>query len=141
MMPAEEKLLFRKQRIVDEIIQLGKYDKNTLLAKARFLNRTKAESAKHEWRKKIETSVSNSKSGNAIAKRTFDIIVSSLLLILLAPFFFLIAVAIRLESRGPIFYIAKRAGRGSAWRTDGQGFFPAGRKGNARPRAFARTGT
>jgi lipopolysaccharide/colanic/teichoic acid biosynthesis glycosyltransferase len=111
-MPAEEKLRFRKQRIVDEILQLGKYDKNALLAKARFLNKIKAESAKHEWRKKIETSVSSSKSGNAIAKRVFDILVSSLLLIILSPIFLLVALAVKLESRGPIFYIAKRAGRG-----------------------------
>jgi lipopolysaccharide/colanic/teichoic acid biosynthesis glycosyltransferase len=111
-MPAEEKLRFRKNRIVDEIIQLGNYEKNALLTKARFLNRIKAESAKHEWRKKIETSVSTSKGGNAIAKRAFDILISSLALVCLSPIFFLVALAIKLESRGPIFYIARRAGRG-----------------------------
>src|SRR5688572_22691231 len=38
----ELKLRFRKERIVDEIINLDNYDKKSLLAKARFLNKTKS---------------------------------------------------------------------------------------------------
>lgn len=38
--------------------------------------------------------------------------VSVTALLLLSPVFLLIALAIRIESRGPIFYISKRAGRG-----------------------------
>lgn len=45
-------------------------------------------------------------------KRLFDIIASSAALLLLAPLMLLIAAAIRLESRGPIFYSAPRAGMG-----------------------------
>lgn len=45
-------------------------------------------------------------------KRAFDILVSSLLLLLAMPVMLLIALVVRLESRGPIFYNAKRAGRG-----------------------------
>ena len=47
-----------------------------------------------------------------LSKRTFDILVSSIALLLLSPLFLLIALAIKLESSGPVFYIAKRAGRG-----------------------------
>jgi lipopolysaccharide/colanic/teichoic acid biosynthesis glycosyltransferase len=47
----------------------------------------------------------------AVAKRTADVIVSSLLLLLLAPVFFLIAVLVWLDSPGPIFFIQKRVGR------------------------------
>jgi len=47
----------------------------------------------------------------AVAKRTSDLIVSSLLLLLLAPLCFLIAVLIWLDSRGPIFFVQKRVGR------------------------------
>src|SRR5437764_11787437 len=39
-------------------------------------------------------------------------IISSVLLILLAPVFLLIALAIKIESRGPVFYNSKRAGKG-----------------------------
>ncbi|MFK8055112.1 MAG: sugar transferase [Saprospiraceae bacterium] len=45
-------------------------------------------------------------------KRIFDIVVASILLIALAPVFFFIAVAIRLESKGPVFYTSKRVGQG-----------------------------
>jgi lipopolysaccharide/colanic/teichoic acid biosynthesis glycosyltransferase len=46
------------------------------------------------------------------SKRLFDIIGASLGLILAAPFLALIAIAIRLESKGPILYRSKRAGAG-----------------------------
>src|SRR6185369_10573842 len=49
---------------------------------------------------------------HSILKRSFDILVSFTALLLLSPLFFLIALAIRIESKGPIFYISKRAGRG-----------------------------
>ncbi|MFT4022869.1 MAG: sugar transferase [Flavihumibacter sp.] len=45
-------------------------------------------------------------------KRLVDILASGLLLLLLSPIMLLIALAIRIESKGPIFYISKRAGRG-----------------------------
>ena len=49
---------------------------------------------------------------HTIMKRSFDILVAATALLLLSPVFMLIALAIRLESKGSIFYIAKRAGRG-----------------------------
>lgn len=45
-------------------------------------------------------------------KRAFDVIVSGTALLLLSPILLLIALIIKLESRGPIFYISKRAGTG-----------------------------
>jgi lipopolysaccharide/colanic/teichoic acid biosynthesis glycosyltransferase len=60
---------------------------------------------------RIEENVKHTNS-NQVSKRAFDILVSSIALLLLSPIFLLIALAIRLESRGPIFYISKRAGRG-----------------------------
>jgi lipopolysaccharide/colanic/teichoic acid biosynthesis glycosyltransferase len=47
-----------------------------------------------------------------ILKRILDIIFSTLLIVLLLPVFLLIAIAIKLESKGPVFYNASRAGRG-----------------------------
>lgn len=43
-------------------------------------------------------------------KRFFDILFSLFALIVLSPIFILVALAVRLESRGPIFYAAKRVG-------------------------------
>lgn len=45
-----------------------------------------------------------------LPKRIFDVLVSSILLTLFMPFGLLIAVAIKLESRGPIFYSSPRIG-------------------------------
>jgi lipopolysaccharide/colanic/teichoic acid biosynthesis glycosyltransferase len=45
-------------------------------------------------------------------KRLFDIVVSSLALIILSPLMILIALIIKVESRGPVFYVSKRAGTG-----------------------------
>lgn len=50
--------------------------------------------------------------GIPIVKRIFDIVVASTLLILLSPLFLLVMILIKLESKGPIFYVSKRAGRG-----------------------------
>ena len=45
-----------------------------------------------------------------LGKRLFDITVASLLLIILSPLFLIVAFAIRLESRGKVFYFQPRVG-------------------------------
>ena len=47
---------------------------------------------------------------NYLAKRAFDIAVSGILLLITLPFFLIIAALIKLESKGPVFYISHRAG-------------------------------
>ena len=41
-------------------------------------------------------------------KRLFDIVVSALMLIILSPVFLILAIAIKLDSKGPVFYSQKR---------------------------------
>jgi lipopolysaccharide/colanic/teichoic acid biosynthesis glycosyltransferase len=62
--------------------------------------------------KEDEAMVVSAISLHGILKRSFDILVSLTALFLLSPLFILIALAIRIESKGPTFYISKRAGRG-----------------------------
>lgn len=45
--------------------------------------------------------------------RFFDIIFSILGLLILSPFFLLVALWIKLDSKGPVFYIQQRVGRGN----------------------------
>jgi undecaprenyl-phosphate galactose phosphotransferase len=45
-------------------------------------------------------------------KRIFDLIFSMHLLLLISPFLILIAIAIKLSSQGPVFFVHKRVGRG-----------------------------
>ncbi len=46
-----------------------------------------------------------------IAKRTFDIVVASALVVLFAPVLFVVAVAVRITSPGPVLYRQQRVGR------------------------------
>lgn len=45
-------------------------------------------------------------------KRLFDMVVSGIALIVLSPVFVVVAILIKLESKGPVFYYALRVGRG-----------------------------
>ena len=45
-------------------------------------------------------------------KRAMDIVLSLLALLVLSPVLIVVAIIIKLESRGPIFYVSKRAGNG-----------------------------
>ena len=47
-----------------------------------------------------------------VLKRFFDICISFLALVVLSPLFLLIALLIKFESKGPVFYISLRAGSG-----------------------------
>lgn len=44
------------------------------------------------------------KQGSLLCKRLFDILASLVLLVLLSPVFLVLAIAIKLDSRGPVFY-------------------------------------
>jgi exopolysaccharide biosynthesis polyprenyl glycosylphosphotransferase len=44
-------------------------------------------------------------------KRILDVVFSSLVLVILAPLLLLIAIAVKLDSRGPVFYKSKRIGK------------------------------
>lgn len=47
-----------------------------------------------------------------LIKRIFDITVASVALLLASPILILVAILIKLESRGPIYYVSKRVGTG-----------------------------
>ena len=47
-----------------------------------------------------------------VAKRALDIVVASVLLIALAPLMLAVAIAIKLDSRGPVMFLQPRTGRG-----------------------------
>jgi len=110
-MNKEMRLRFRKEKIVDEIVCLDDFSKERLLAKAKFLNKTKSNST-NGWQQNIETSSTSVFNERSFSKRLFDVLISSILLIVLSPVLLVVALLIKLESKGPVFYVAKRAGRG-----------------------------
>ena len=57
----------------------------------------------------LEVGLNDDKIGQLL-KRTFDILVSGLILLISSPIFLIVAIIIKLESKGPIFYKSNRAG-------------------------------
>ena len=107
-----ELLKFKSCGFIDEIISLRAYGNKELTHKVKFLGKIKKLSFGDTLRRTIETSPQHLEGAHSYIKRSFDITISSLILLAFSPIFILIAIAIKLESRGPVFYIAKRAGRG-----------------------------
>lgn len=90
---------------IDDVIDLSNWQFD-FSNKISFLKKAK------EYTKEAVVSKSVNKPSTCYYKRAFDIIVSSVLLLMALPLLIVIAIAIKLESKGPIFYNAKRAGRG-----------------------------
>ena len=100
---------FRKYNFLDEYILIDS-NKDKFLAKVKTLMELKKHSNTEMFQNNIK--VSDNFEGlklknSSIVKRIFDIVLSSFAIILLSPILILIALAIRFESRGPIFYVAK----------------------------------
>ena len=53
-----------------------------------------------------------SRTSNKVLKRLFDLIGSALLLVVLSPLLLIVAVAVKLDSRGPVLFRQERMGRG-----------------------------
>jgi lipopolysaccharide/colanic/teichoic acid biosynthesis glycosyltransferase len=103
--------LIEESGVVDDVVDL-KRNVQVLADKITFLKQVKRRtthiSVFRQILKKCRIPAQMPISG----KRVFDIVLSLLGILFLAPVFLLIALAIKLESRGPVFYISMRAGKG-----------------------------
>jgi len=61
--------------------------------------------------KLMELTFPAGRAGQAVLKRTFDFLASTVLLLLLAPLFLVVALLIKLDSPGPVFFIQERVGK------------------------------
>ena len=91
--------------LIDDIIDLEHWQFD-FASKISFLKKAKA------YNKVLNKQDRSIKPDYSIGKRIFDVVLASVLLLIALPLFILIALVIKVESRGPIFYNAKRAGRG-----------------------------
>ena len=94
---------------IDDYYVLPLPSVNDLLSRVLFLV---------EYRKKSPEAIIESVSDHnqnkyvmPLSKRIFDIVVASGALIALSPVLLLVIIAIRLESKGKVYYISKRVGR------------------------------
>ena len=116
VLSADKYLTYKNKIRPDEILSMAKIGGVEFCRKVDFLRKIKQHtpnviSGKIE-RSKIERSKPVNLDLALMSKRVFDIMLASLVLLVLSPLFLLIAIAIKIESRGPVFYISKRAGRG-----------------------------
>ncbi len=111
-MTSAENFQFIRNRTVDDILNLSEWEVNSLTTKIRFLQKFKARNMELKKEAAQELTSQIPFTLQVVLKRIFDIVVSSVALFFLAPVFLLVALAIRMESRGNIFYVSKRAGMG-----------------------------
>jgi lipopolysaccharide/colanic/teichoic acid biosynthesis glycosyltransferase len=105
-----------KQNLFDDVIE-QRESKEHLLEGAEILasmKRMKLEAQASDAIREVsrqEKSVAVNHQISYFFKRALDIVVSAAVLLLVSPIMLLVALLIKLESRGPVFYISKRAGR------------------------------
>lgn len=92
---------------VDDIVNLKLASTRTLQSKVRFCRKLK-----HAEAGTVETSAREVIPPLPLWKRITDILLASVLLIVLSPLFLTIAMLLKMEGKGPVFYISQRAGRG-----------------------------
>ncbi|MEP6710991.1 MAG: sugar transferase [Ferruginibacter sp.] len=99
-----------KLKLLDDVVNID-YNSTVLYYKAKFFKK-----------RSTQLSIDSSKKDNpvkqftsnkvSLAKRTLDIIVSLIAIIILLPVFLIIILLIKLETKGPGIYKSKRAGKG-----------------------------
>lgn len=100
-------------KLIDDIMEIGSneidyFSKIVFMKQSKIFNHFYAASNGGLKQVKYYTK----KNFSFILKRIIDITIASFCILLLSPVFLLIALIIRLESKGPIFYSALRAGKG-----------------------------
>lgn len=102
----------RRDGKVDDLVSLLNLD-NRIAEKVNFLKKIKNHPpVPFYWKEADARSTVSAPQRGSYLKRALDIFIASALLILCLPLFLLVALAIRLDSRGPVFYTSLRAGKG-----------------------------
>ncbi len=97
--------------LVDDIIHPTR-DIFTIRERISFLTRIKSSLSKGRGSVTVEHEFSLYEDAGSVVKRVFDIMISSAAILAISPLFLLIALLIKLDSSGPVFYNSYRAGRG-----------------------------
>ena len=108
---ADQLASFKSKRVVDELIDF-KVELASIQHKITFLRKTKESLVERKGSIKPEFNSYSVYKQNHLVKRVMDLLMSFSLLVILLPVFLIIALAVKLETRGPVFYKSYRAGRG-----------------------------
>lgn len=101
----------KEGRLIDDVIHPIR-DTFTAGERIVFLSKVKKALGKKKTNVNGEKPGTELKNIVDIYKRVFDLVFASVVVVLAAPLFLLIAILIRIDSRGPVFYNSYRAGRG-----------------------------
>lgn len=107
----EEISFIRRKKMADEMVDF-KVEMDSINEKIEFLRFISLSITGNQSNIKIELKPSSVYPDTFFLQRTTDILLSIFLIGVFSPLFVLVALAIKLESRGPVFYNSYRAGRG-----------------------------
>ncbi len=99
---------FALTRGIDDCFSINNLDWNNLKRRVEFLTRFKSEITNNIHKEERDFAEYRIPKG----KRIFDILFATTVLVFISPLLLLIALLIKLESKGSIFYSSKRAGAG-----------------------------
>lgn len=105
----DTKLLF-SQKLVDDVINLEQHY-TKLSSKIKFLKRVN-NTGTSKSSPALQTVKLPSSCRFCFIKRFFDIVVAATAIAICSPLFLLIPILIKFDSKGPVFYLSKRAGKG-----------------------------
>lgn len=100
------------KRMIEEAVKLNIHDiikfpfnKEDLSDQIKWdiLSKTSSKDTRYSFGKKLK---------NQLPKRVFDLTFSLLAILILSPLLLAVTILIKLDSKGPVFYISKRVGRG-----------------------------
>jgi lipopolysaccharide/colanic/teichoic acid biosynthesis glycosyltransferase len=101
----------KEGRLVDDVIHPIR-DTFTIGERISFLSKVKKALGKKKINVTGEKPTAELKNIVDVYKRVFDLVFASIVVILAAPLFLLIAILVKIDSKGPVFYNSYRAGRG-----------------------------
>jgi lipopolysaccharide/colanic/teichoic acid biosynthesis glycosyltransferase len=99
------------EHFADDLVSVNEFDAVRLLQKVKFWRKIKHRISK-EQQPLSEDFAPIDNTPSEFIKRIFDIFISMFMMVALSPIFLLVIIALKIESRGPVFYVSKRAGRG-----------------------------
>jgi lipopolysaccharide/colanic/teichoic acid biosynthesis glycosyltransferase len=103
---------FKRYAFIDDLLFLNEFTGPALLCKVNFLQRMKQKQVQQPETCKVETAFRPYADVKAVVKRGLDLLIASVLLAALSPLMLLVALAVKLDTGGPVLYTTLRTGRG-----------------------------
>jgi lipopolysaccharide/colanic/teichoic acid biosynthesis glycosyltransferase len=111
LLPAADIRTLQAEHFADDVVSVSELGAAQLVQKVKFWKKIKQRISR-EQQPLNEDFAPIENTPEEFVKRIFDIFISMVLMVVLSPIFLLVVIALKIESRGPVFYVSKRAGRG-----------------------------